>query len=64
MYNECANAYLHVQKHKDAKKLEQIYCDPGQRLVADCLLTNLNTAFVSDRKGSIAVLTSSTHLEG
>lgn len=60
---DCRDGVLFYSYHEDAKKLEQIYCDPGQRLVADCLLTNLNTAFVSDRKGSIAVLTSSTHLE-
>lgn len=33
------------------------------RLVADCILMDDNTAVVSDRKGSIAVL-SSDHLEG
>lgn len=60
---DCRDGVLFYSYHEDAKKLELIYCDPGQRIVADCLLTNLNTAFVSDRKGSIAVLTSSTHLE-
>ena len=49
---------------QDARKLEQVYCDPVQRLVADCILMDVDTAFVSDRKGSIAVLSSSDHLEG
>jgi splicing factor 3B subunit 3 len=43
--------------------LEQLYGDPSQRLVADCILMDDNTAIVSDRKGSIAVLCSD-HLEG
>ncbi|XP_021738312.1 pre-mRNA-splicing factor prp12-like isoform X1 [Chenopodium quinoa] len=60
---DCRDGVLFYDYHETAKKLEQIYCDPGQRLVADCLLTDTSTAFVSDRKGSIAVLTSSTHLE-
>ncbi|XP_073525723.1 uncharacterized protein [Phyllobates terribilis] len=49
--------------HEESKKLEQVYGDPGQRLVADCLLMDSDTAVASDRKGSIAVLTCSTHLE-
>ncbi|XP_057535063.1 uncharacterized protein LOC130813276 isoform X1 [Amaranthus tricolor] len=60
---DCRDGVLFYSYHEDVKKLEQIYCDPSQRLVADCLLTNLDTVFVSDRKGNIAVLTSSTHLE-
>lgn len=60
---DCRDGVLYYSYHEDAKKLEQIYCDPGQRLVADCLLTNLDTTFVSDRKGTVAVLTSSSHLE-
>lgn len=49
---------------QDARKLEQLYCDPSQRLVAECLLMDLDTAVVSDRKGSIAVLSCADHLEG
>uniref|UniRef100_A0A7C9EGM7 Cleavage/polyadenylation specificity factor A subunit N-terminal domain-containing protein n=1 Tax=Opuntia streptacantha TaxID=393608 RepID=A0A7C9EGM7_OPUST len=60
---DCRDGVLFYSYHEDAKKLEQIYCDPVQRLVADCLLTNLETAIVSDRKGSIAVLTSASQLE-
>lgn len=49
---------------QDARKLEQLYCDPSQRLVADCILMDVDTAVVSDRKGSIAVLSCSDRLEG
>lgn len=49
---------------QDSRKLEQLYCDPEQRLVADCILMDVDTAVVSDRKGSIAVLSCSNHLEG
>lgn len=49
---------------QDQNKLEQLHCDPCQRLVADCALVNLETAFVSDRRGSVAVLSSFSHLEG
>lgn len=49
---------------QDAKKLEQLYCDPVQRLVADCMLMDADTAVVSDRKGSVAVLSRPSHVEG
>lgn len=49
--------------YQEARKLEQLYCDPLQRLVADCILMDTETAVVSDRKGNIAVLCSD-HLEG
>lgn len=49
---------------QDSRKLEQLYCDPSQRLVADCVLMDVDTAVVSDRKGSIAVLSCSDRLEG
>ncbi|KAK9664642.1 hypothetical protein RND81_14G057800 [Saponaria officinalis] len=60
---DCRDGVLFYSYHEDAKKLEQTYCDPGQRLIADCLLTEPKTAFVSDRKGSFTILTSSTHSE-
>lgn len=53
---------LFFSYHEEARKLEQLYGDPSQRLVADCILMDDNTAIVSDRKGSIAVLCSD-HLE-
>ena len=49
---------------QDARKLEQLYCDPVQRLVADCILMDVDTAVVSDRKGSITVLSCSNLSEG
>lgn len=60
---DCRDGVVFYSYHEDSRKLDQIYCDPVQRLVADCLLTNLETAIASDRKGSIAVLTSASHLE-
>ena len=41
----------------------QHYSDPSQRLVAGCILTDVDTVMVSDRKGSIAVLSCSNLLE-
>ena len=46
---------------KDVKKLHQVYCDPAQRLVADCFLMDVNSVAVSDRKGSIAILSCKDH---
>ncbi|KAK2985367.1 hypothetical protein RJ640_029324 [Escallonia rubra] len=60
---DCRDGILFYSYHEDARKLEQLYCDPVQRLVADCTLMDVDTAVVSDRKGSIAVLSCSNHLE-
>ncbi|KAJ7971393.1 Splicing factor 3B subunit 3 [Quillaja saponaria] len=60
---DCRDGILFYYYHEDAKKLEQLYCDPSQRLVADCVLMDVDTAVVSDRKGSIAVLSCLDHLE-
>lgn len=60
---DCRDGILFYSYHEDARKLEQIYCDPSQRLVADCVLMDVDTAVVSDRKGSIAVLSCSDRLE-
>ncbi|KAL9270563.1 Spliceosome-associated protein 130 B-like protein [Drosera capensis] len=51
--------------HEEAKKLELLYGDPGpgQRLVADCLLMDSDAAVVSDRQGSIAILTCPSEFE-
>ncbi|KAI4300634.1 hypothetical protein L6164_033988 [Bauhinia variegata] len=59
---DCRDGILFYAYHEEARKLEQLYCDPSQRLVADCILMDADTAVVSDRKGSIAVLCSD-HLE-
>ncbi|XP_031380418.1 splicing factor 3B subunit 3 isoform X2 [Punica granatum] len=53
---DCRDGILFYSYHEEARKLEQDYCDPSQRLVADCTLMDADTAVVSDRKGSIAVL--------
>ncbi|KAF5750632.1 pre-mRNA-splicing factor RSE1 [Tripterygium wilfordii] len=60
---DCRDGILFYSYHEDARKLEQLYCDPSQRLVADCTLMDIDTAVVSDRKGSIAVLSCSDRLE-
>lgn len=60
---DCRDGILFYSFHEDSKKLEQIYCDPVQRLVADCVLMDDDTAFVSDRKGSVVVLSCANHLE-
>ncbi|OMO51866.1 hypothetical protein CCACVL1_29540 [Corchorus capsularis] len=56
---DCRDGILFYSFHEETKKLEQTFCDPSQRLVADCVLTDVDTAVVSDRKGSIAVLSCS-----
>ncbi|XP_019444144.1 PREDICTED: DNA damage-binding protein 1 isoform X2 [Lupinus angustifolius] len=53
---DCRDGILFYHYHEEARKFEQLYCDPSQRLVADCILMDTETAVVSDRKGSIAVL--------
>uniref|UniRef100_A0A1J3E4J0 Pre-mRNA-splicing factor prp12 n=1 Tax=Noccaea caerulescens TaxID=107243 RepID=A0A1J3E4J0_NOCCA len=53
---DCRDGVLFYSYHEDVKKLHQIYCDPAQRLVADCFLMDANSVAVSDRKGSIAIL--------
>ncbi|KAK7396820.1 hypothetical protein VNO78_17979 [Psophocarpus tetragonolobus] len=59
---DCRDGILIYSYHEEAKKLELVYNDPSQRVVADCILMDVDTAVVSDRKGSIAVLCSD-HLE-
>ncbi|CAI9782727.1 unnamed protein product [Fraxinus pennsylvanica] len=60
---DCRDGVLFYSYHEDSRKLEQVYCDPVQRLVADCVLVDVNTAIVSDRKGSVAVLSCANYLE-
>ncbi|PRQ44381.1 putative cleavage/polyadenylation specificity factor, A subunit [Rosa chinensis] len=59
---DCRDGILFYDYH-ESKKLQQLYCDPYQRLVGDCILMDVNTAVVSDRKGSIAVLSCADYLE-
>ncbi|KAF8398576.1 hypothetical protein HHK36_017507 [Tetracentron sinense] len=56
---DCRDGILFYSYQEDLRKLEQLHCDPVQRLVADCTLMDMDTAFVSDRKGNIAVLSCS-----
>lgn len=44
--------------------MEQLYSDPVQRLIADCHLVNVDTAIVSDRMGSVAIVSCSHHSGG
>ncbi|KAL9362851.1 hypothetical protein Peur_045636 [Populus x canadensis] len=60
---DCRDGILFYAYHVESKKLEQLYCDPSQRLVAGCVLMDIDTAVVSDRKGSIAVLSRSDRFE-
>ncbi|KAJ4977737.1 hypothetical protein NE237_008517 [Protea cynaroides] len=60
---DCRDGILFYSYQEDLRKLEQLYCDPMQRLVADCTLMDMDTAIVSDRKGSIAVLSRTNQLE-
>jgi hypothetical protein len=58
---DCRDGVLFYSYHEESKKLHQIYCDPAQRLVADCFLMDANSVAVSDRKGSIAILSCKDH---
>ncbi|CAN4118631.1 unnamed protein product [Withania somnifera] len=60
---DCRDGVLFYSYQEDARKLDQIYCDPVQRLIADCTLMDGDTAAVSDRKGSLAILSCLNHLE-
>ncbi|KAK9169601.1 hypothetical protein Syun_001741 [Stephania yunnanensis] len=60
---DCRDGILFYSYQEDLRKLEQLYCDPDQRLVADCNLMDLNTAAVADRRGHFAVLSSKNHFE-
>ncbi|KAK9123355.1 hypothetical protein Sjap_012957 [Stephania japonica] len=60
---DCRDGILFYSYQEDLRKLEQLYCDPDQRLVADCNLMNLDTAAVADRRGHFALLSSNNHLE-
>lgn len=53
---DCRDGVLFYSYHENLRKLELIYADPAQRLVGDVALLNCETAVVSDRRGSISVL--------
>ncbi|CAH8361964.1 unnamed protein product [Eruca vesicaria subsp. sativa] len=60
---DCRDGVLFYSYHEDVKKLHQVFCDPTQRLVADCFLMDANSVAVSDRKGGIAILSCKDHSE-
>uniref|UniRef100_A0A453BKR6 Cleavage/polyadenylation specificity factor A subunit N-terminal domain-containing protein n=1 Tax=Aegilops tauschii subsp. strangulata TaxID=200361 RepID=A0A453BKR6_AEGTS len=60
---DCRDGVLFCSYHENLRKLELIYADPAQRLVGDVVLLDCETAVVSDRRGSISVL-SCPGLEG
>jgi splicing factor 3B subunit 3 len=60
---DCRDGVLFYSYHENLRKLELIYSDPAQRLVGDVALLSCETAVVSDRRGSISVL-SCPRLEG
>ncbi|WOL15227.1 hypothetical protein Cni_G24008 [Canna indica] len=53
---DCRDGILFYSYHEDVRKLELLYSDPVQRLVADCALIDCDTAVVSDRRGNISIL--------
>uniref|UniRef100_K3ZQ27 DNA damage-binding protein 1 n=1 Tax=Setaria italica TaxID=4555 RepID=K3ZQ27_SETIT len=55
---DCRDGVLFYSYNESLRKLELIYSDPAQRLVGDIALLNCETAVVSDRRGSISVLSS------
>ncbi|PKU82470.1 splicing factor 3B subunit 3 isoform X1 [Dendrobium catenatum] len=61
---DCRDGILFYSYTDDLRKLEQLYSDPVQRLVADCTLLDMDTAVVSDRRGSISVLSDVGELYG
>ncbi|OVA07289.1 Cleavage/polyadenylation specificity factor [Macleaya cordata] len=60
---DCRDGILFYSYQEDLRKLEQLYCDPVQRLVADCTLMDMDTAVVSDRRGNVTVLSCTNHVE-
>lgn len=60
---DCRDGILFYSYHEDLRKLEQLYSDPAQRLLADCALVDGDTAVVSDRRGSISVLSCPIKIE-
>ncbi|CAI9101020.1 OLC1v1038241C2 [Oldenlandia corymbosa var. corymbosa] len=61
---DCRDGILFFSYLEEGKKLLQVHCDPSHRLVADCILLDVDTAVVTDRKGSITVLSRPEHAEG
>ncbi|ERN01370.1 splicing factor 3B subunit 3 isoform X1 [Amborella trichopoda] len=60
---DCRDGLLFYSYQEDLRKLEQLYCDPVQRIVADCSLLDLDTGVVSDRRGNICFLSCANYSE-
>ncbi|KAJ3670186.1 hypothetical protein LUZ60_010510 [Juncus effusus] len=60
---DCRDGILFYSYHEEQKKLELEFSDPAQRVVADCALMDCETAVVSDRRGSISILSCIKNLE-
>ncbi|KAL6845690.1 hypothetical protein ACP4OV_024513 [Aristida adscensionis] len=53
---DCRDGVLFYSYNENLRKLELVYSDPTQRLVGDVALLDCDTAVVSDRRGSLSVL--------
>ncbi|BBM97233.1 splicing factor 3B subunit 3 [Marchantia polymorpha subsp. ruderalis] len=60
---DCRDGILFYSYREDTHTLEQLHCDPVKRLVADCVLTELNTAVVTDRNGNFCILSSANGVD-
>ncbi|XP_077213126.1 cleavage and polyadenylation specificity factor (CPSF) A subunit protein isoform X2 [Tasmannia lanceolata] len=60
---DCRDGILFYYYQEEYRKVEQMYCDPVQRIVADCALIDLDNAIVSDRRGNISILSRTSLLE-
>ncbi|XP_039131386.1 DNA damage-binding protein 1 isoform X2 [Dioscorea cayenensis subsp. rotundata] len=61
---DCRDGIIFYSYQEDLRKLQPLYSDPVQRLVAACVLMDMDTAVVSDRIGSLAVLSCVHHAQG
>ncbi|CAM6115609.1 unnamed protein product [Calypogeia fissa] len=61
---DCRDGVLFYCYREDKKVFEHLHSDPVQRLVADCVLVDLDTAAVTDRHGNFSVLSSANIAEG
>ncbi|RZC69672.1 hypothetical protein C5167_032809 [Papaver somniferum] len=60
---DCRDGVIFYSYDEEPRRLKQLYCDPVQRLVADCTLMDMDTAVVSDRKGNLTVLSCPNRVE-
>ncbi|KAL3699902.1 hypothetical protein R1sor_017924 [Riccia sorocarpa] len=60
---DCRDGILFYSYREDTRKLEQLQFDPAKRLVGDCVLTELNTAVVTDKTGNFCVLSAASGVD-